>query len=137
MNFKTTRSCCLTAVSHINQVVLDTETWESSAAFNLELAAQESIVQFYARNDHLGLMIPYEYQSVDHHYEPDFLVKLSNEVTVILEIKGYEDDQTRAKHNSAKRWVSAVNNWGQLGTWAFHVCRDPQKLVGELSTLAV
>ena len=60
-------------------------------------------------------------------------VRLINGVTLILEIKGYEDDQTRAKHAAARRWVSAVNNWGQLGRWAFHVCRKPQSLARELA----
>jgi hypothetical protein len=36
--------------------------------------------------------------------------RLSNGVTLILEIKGFEDDETKAKHNAAKRWVTAVNN---------------------------
>jgi type III restriction enzyme len=57
---------------------------------------------------------------------------LASGVTVVLEIKGYEDDETRAKHTAAKRWVSAVNNWGQLGRWEFHVCREPQQLGREL-----
>lgn len=59
----------------------------------------------------------------------------ANGVTVVLEIKGFEDDQTKAKHNAAKRWVEAVNNWGQLGEWAFHVCRNPQLLEKELDYL--
>lgn len=32
------------------------------------------------------------------------------------------------EHVAANRWVSAVNNWGQLGRWEFQVCRDPQLL---------
>lgn len=36
---------------------------------------------------------------------------------------------------AARRWVAAVNNWGQLGRWVFHVCRDPQLLVQELKTI--
>ena len=72
---------------------------------------------------------------VDHNYEPDFLVKLANGITLLLEIKGFEDDQTKAKHNAAKRWVSAVNNWGQLSRWELHVCRNPQVLEGELEYL--
>jgi len=36
----------------------------------------------------------------------------------------------------AKRWVEAVNNWGQLGTWAFHVCRNPQLPDKEMEYLA-
>jgi type III restriction enzyme len=55
---------------------------------------------------------------------------------VILEIKGYEDDVIKAKHDAAKRWVAAVNNWGQLGRWMFHVCRNPQLLGKELGYLA-
>jgi type III restriction enzyme len=49
-----------------------------------------------------------------------------------LEVKGFEDEQTRAKHEAAKRWVMAVNNWGQLGRWSFHVCRNPMMLQREL-----
>jgi type III restriction enzyme len=80
--------------------------------------------------------IPYEYTGIDHAYEPDFLVRLRNGVTVVLEIKGFEDDQTKAKHAAANRWVEAVNNWGQLGRWAFHVCRNPQLLDKEMEYLA-
>jgi type III restriction enzyme len=132
VDFKTIRTVHGTERSHINQVVLDTQTWESAAAFRLE---QSDVVAFYARNDHLEFTIPYEYLGVSHHYEPDFLVRLSNGITLILEIKGFEDDQDRAKHGAARRWVAAVNNWGQLGLWDFHVCKDPQILVRELEFL--
>jgi type III restriction enzyme len=130
VNFKTTRPCFATTRSHINQVVADTTTWEQCAAFRLE---QTKVV--YARNDHLEFVIPYEYLGVSHAYTPDFLVRLLPDLTLVLEIKGYEDDQDRAKHQAAKRWVSAVNNWGQLGRWTFHVCKDPQMLGRELEWL--
>ena len=52
----------------------------------------------------------------------------------LLEIKGYESDNDKMKHGAAKRWVSAVNNWGQMGKWEFHVCRSPQMLGQELQT---
>ncbi|MCI0486110.1 MAG: hydrolase, partial [Blastocatellia bacterium] len=110
----------------------DTVTWEQSAAFRLEQSKQ---VAFYARNDHLEFVIPYEYLGVGHAYTPDYLVRLTNGVTLLLEIKGYEDDQDRAKHQSAQRWVSAVNNWGNLGRWEFHPCKDPQMLGRELEWL--
>ena len=134
VGFMTKRPCFATQRSHINQVVADTQTWESSAAFRLE---QSKLVKFYARNDHLGFMIPYEYQGLDHKYEPDYLVRLANDVTLILEIKGFEDNQDKAKHDAAKRWKSAVNNWGQLGMWGFHVCRNPQLLEKELEYLTM
>ena len=35
-----------------------------------------------------------------HAYVPDFLVRLSPDLTLVLEIKGYEDDQDRAKHQA-------------------------------------
>jgi hypothetical protein len=91
VDFKTTRPCYMTQRSHINQVVADTAAWEGSAAFRLE---QSRAVACYARNDHLGLVIPYEFMGVDHSYEPDFLVRLANGLTLILEVKGFEDEQT-------------------------------------------
>ena len=136
VDFKTVKQVHDSIHSHINQVAVDTHTWESSAAFRLEQAAVGGLVECYARNDHLEMTIPYEYLGVSHHYEPDFLVKLSNAVHLLLEIKGYEDDQDKQKHQAAQRWVSAVNNWGQLGRWGFHVCRDPQMLERELRHLA-
>lgn len=77
--------------------------------------------------------IPYEFMGIPLHYEPDFLVHLANDVTLVLEIKGWEDEQDRAKHEAARRWCDAVNNWGELGRWALHVCRDPQLLSEQLA----
>jgi type III restriction enzyme len=132
VDFKTTRPCYMTQRSHVNQVVADTASWEGSAAFRLE---QSRAVVCYARNDHLGLVIPYEFMGVDHSYEPDFLVRLTNGLTLALEVKGFEDEQTRAKHEAAKRWVTAVNNWGQLGRWLHHLCRNPLMLDKEMTYL--
>ena len=132
VDFMTTRPCHGTQRSQINQVVLDTQTWERSACFWLEAS---EVVAYYVRNDHLGFGIPYEYTGVSHSYEPDFIVRLKNDLHLILEIKGYEDDQELAKYAGAKRWVSAINNWGDLGKWDFHVCRDPQRLRHELAFL--
>lgn len=133
VDFTTTRPCHGTQRSHVNQVVLDTRTWESSVAFRLE--ASEA-VERYVRNDHLGLLIPYEFQGVDHTYEPDFIVRLTTGLTVLLEVKGFEDAQTTAKHHAARRWVGAVNNAREHGEWRFHICRDPQTLQKELNFLA-
>ncbi len=133
VDFKTVQRVHSTAKSHVNQVVLDTRTWESAAAFRLE---QSSRVKCYVKNDRLGLNIPYEYEGMSHYYEPDFLVSLTSGATLIVEIKGYLDDQDAAKHDAARRWVSAVNNWGQLGRWDFYVCRDPQTLGQKLDSIS-
>jgi type III restriction enzyme len=132
VDFKTTKPVFPTQKSQINAVVADTNSWEQIASFKLE---QSPHVVSYARNNHLELTMPYEFFGISHSYEPDFLVKLKNDVTVILEVKGYEEEQTRAKHQAAQRWVSAVNHWGKLGKWEFLVCRDPQMLGAELGRL--
>ncbi len=132
VDFLTARPCVATERSHVNQVVLDTGTWERAAKFRLE---QSDVVACYVRNDHLGLGIPYEYNGFSHLYEPDFIVRLTNGVHLVLEIKGFEPDQVHAKHAAAKRWVSAVNNWGKLKKWEFHVCKDPQLLGKELAEI--
>jgi type III restriction enzyme len=134
VDFVTTRAVTLANRSHINQVVQHSD-WEALAAQILDGCDS---VKFFARNDHLGLVIPYEYLGVDHSYEPDFLVRLANDVTLILEIKGYEihnPDQINQKHTAARRWVSAVNNWAELGRWDFLVCRDLALLPERLAVL--
>ena len=125
VDFKTVAPVHSTSKSHLNQVVLDTKTWESAAAFRLE---ESAFVESYAKNDRLGLQIAYEYEGASHYYEPDFLVRLTNGVHLVLEIKGYQPHADDAKHEAAQRWVRAVNNWGGMGKWRFEVCREPQML---------
>ena len=58
---------------------------------------------------------------------------------LILEIKGYEvhgKQQTDSKHNTARKWVTAVNNLGDFGKWDFFVCRDLKRLLGCVTELA-
>jgi type III restriction enzyme len=132
VDFKTTKPCFATAMSHVNQVVADTQQWEQSAAFRLEMAARRGVIKSYAKNDRLGLTIPYDYLGIEHTYTPDYVVQLANAVTILLEIKGEEDNRDKSKHDAARRWISAVNNWAQQGRWALHVCRNPQLLEKEL-----
>ena len=132
MDFTTRRNVHSTQRSHINAVVLDSK-WEQAAAFYLE--QQTGLVKSYAKNERPFLLIPYEYEGVQHHYEPDYIVRLMNGTALILEVKGEETEQDRAKHQAARRWVSAVNNWGRLGHWQFLVCRDPQRVPQRLRTV--
>jgi type III restriction enzyme len=132
VRFNTTRPCHTTFKSHIDQVVLDTDTWERSVAFQLE--ASDAVV-FFARNDHLGIEIPYEFYGGAHKFLPDFVVRLKNGVCVLLEVKGLHGEKEEAKFQAAKRWVSAVNNWGRMGRWAFHVCKSPDSLKTEVEYL--
>jgi type III restriction enzyme len=127
--FRTVRPTVGTTKSHISHVVLDAAKWEHSVAFQLERLPE---VVSYARNDHLDLEIPYEWEGIRHTYRPDYLVRLrqrdGKELTVILEVKGFETEQDRQKETAARRWVRAVNHHGEFGRWKFVVCRDPRQL---------
>lgn len=127
VDFTTKRNVHGTDRSHVNAVVLDSK-WEQTAAFYLE--QQRDHVFSYVRNDRPFLLIPYEYEGAQHHYEPDYIVKLRNGMMILLEMKGAEFDMDHAKYQAARRWVSAVNNWGRLGKWDFVVCRAPLMLPG-------
>ena len=113
------------------QASVYTMRWSSK-----EKSTKEDEVQNYARNDHLDFTIPYEFYGVSHLFIPDFLVQLQSAVTLILEVKGFVSEQDEAKFQAAKRWVSAVNNWGRMGQWAFHVAKDPNQIAKELAHFA-
>jgi type III restriction enzyme len=128
VHFKTVKPVQATEASHLNFVACDTNSWEQAATFQLEVLAKHGVVSFYVRNDRLEFNIPYELYGNPQVYEPDFIVRLCNSVSVVLEVKGKSHEDTDAKHQAARRWVSAVNHWGILGEWDFLVCWEPQKL---------
>ncbi len=141
VDFTTTRPVVSSSKSHINAVVIDSgfekDEWEKKAVHVMESPAAASLVLNYARNDHLGLVVRYEYLDLEYSYSPDFIVRLANDLLLLLEIKGYERDKAKndAKHEAARRWVSAVNNLGDFGRWEFRPCYDLELLLplfGEL-----
>jgi type III restriction enzyme len=135
VHFKTVKPVQATEASHLNFVACDTNSWEQAATFQLESLAKQGIVFCYARNDRLEFNIPYELYGNPQVYEPDFIVRLRNSVSVVLEVKGKSHEDTEAKHQAARRWVSAVNHWGNLGEWDFLVCWEPQRLPEGLAKL--
>lgn len=135
VDFPTTRPVSATKKSHINLIVLHSD-WERDSGVILDAC---DAVSYYARNDHLGLVIPYEFLEDERSYEPDFIVRLTNELNLLLEIKGYEvhnPELNNAKHGAAKRWVEAVNNLQEFGSWEFLVCRELKDLAQSLAKLA-
>ena len=140
VNFVTRKPVVEVQYSHLNAVVADTEVWEQSAAFQLDRLADAGPVVCFAKNDRLGLLIPYAHADTAHTYEPDYLVRVAGpgdvQTTLILEVKGREDERTRQKHAAAEKWVRAVNNWGHLGAWRFGVCRDPAGLPDLIAAVA-
>lgn len=101
--------------------------------FRLE---SSEVVKFYVRNDHLDFSIPYEFMGVSHAFFPDFIVRLTNGVNLMLEVKGFINEQQKAKFEAAKRWCQAVTNWGKAGRWVLHVSKDPETVKLELKHLA-
>ena len=135
VHFKTVKPVQATVASHLNYVACDTGSWEQAAVFQIEKLAKDGLVRCYARNDRLEFNIPYELYGNPRVYEPDFIVRLADGLNVVVEVKGRPDADANAKHQAAKRWISAVNHWGQLGEWDFLVCRSPQSLAKEITAL--
>jgi type III restriction enzyme len=99
--------------SHISHCVYDS-TWEAAEAYKLE---KNPHVTAFAKNDHLGFAILYIFEGVPHYYYPDFLVKLDNGKTLVLETKGQNSPQVKAKRLALDEWIKAVNSLKKYGEW--------------------
>lgn len=130
--FRTSKKTKGTIKSHVSHVTLDSN-WEKSTAYYLE---QFNSVTSYVKNDRLDFSIQYEFDGNAHYYLPDFIVKLENGLTLVLEVKGKEDEKTRAKHQAAKRWCNAVSNWNKMGKWSFDISRSPAGVIDIINRLA-
>lgn len=117
----TAKPCAPTTRSHINVCVFDS-TWEASEAFTLDT---DPHVIAWAKNDHLGFEVHYVFQGAVRRYRPDFLVRLVNGLHLILEVKGRDDAQQRAKRGAMAAWANAVNEHGGFGRWALAVSFKP------------
>jgi type III restriction enzyme len=122
----TGRPCEATKHSHINFCVFDSK-WEASEAFRLE---RNSRVAAWVKNDHLGFDVLYVFKGVVHKFRPDFLIRLTNGVMLILEVKGQDSQQDQTKREFLAEWVRAVNAHGGFGRWAWDVSRDPADIDG-------
>ena len=135
--FRTVRPCHGTTKSHVSHVA-EHSKWEHTVAYYLERSPH---VISYVKNDHLDFVIPYELYGARLNYLPDYLIRLRRrngaELNLILEVKGFETEQDRAKETTAHRWVRAVNHHGGFGTWELVVCRDPHRLETNLSQITL
>jgi len=112
--------------SHLNYVVSDSK-WEQSAAYHLD---QHPRVAAFVKNQALGFAVPYLHAGGAHEYVPDFIVRLSAGLHLILETKGY-DELAEVKEQATERWVAAVNADGFYGEWRYAVARK-MNLVPEI-----
>ena len=117
----TARPCHFSDRSHINMCMYDS-TWEASEAFELD---HNSLIDSWVKNDHLGFEVLYLYRGVVRKYRPDFLVRFKSGKTLVLEIKGQEDDQSRAKRRALEEWTQAVNQHGGFEQWSADVSYNP------------
>ena len=117
----TTKPCFPTVKSHISHLVGDS-SWEGYAASVFETSNE---VVAYAKNDHLGFAVYYMWKGSRRRYVPDFMVKLSNETFLALEIKGSDSPQNKAKRDALDEWVKAINANGGFGRWAWDVVFEP------------
>jgi type III restriction enzyme len=127
----TSKPCERTRRSHINVCVFDS-TWEATEAFELDRQLQTN-VQAWAKNDGLGFEVMYVYRGVVRKYRPDFLIRLSSGIMLILEVKGQDSEEAKAKRHFLDEWVKAVNQHGGFGRWAWDVSRDPNDIEGVLA----
>ena len=123
--------------SHLNYAVADTQRWEQIAKFYLD--RHECLVSF-ARNFNLGFAIPYLHNGEKKDYVPDFLARLrwkgQKVGTLILEVKGHQDQESAIKEAAAHRWVQAVNSDGKYGLWDYRIIHQPTDLSASVSAAA-
>ena len=114
VHFKTVKPVQATAASHLNYVACDTEELGAGRRVPARKAGEGGTGPLLRpRNDRLEFNIPYELYGTPRVYEPDFIVQMTNGANVVVEIKGRPDPDVDAKNQAAKRWISAVNHWGQ------------------------
>jgi hypothetical protein len=120
----TTKGNQPTRKSQISHVVGDS-SWEIYAA---NIFDSSDLVSAYAKNDHLGFQIFYLWGGSRRRFLPDFIVRLANGKTLVLEIKGEDSPQNVAKRDALKLWVDAVNAKGGFGTWCWDVAFEPAQV---------
>jgi type III restriction enzyme len=104
-------------------------TWEATESCELD---RNLNVSAWVKNDHLGFGISYVYRGVVRVFRPDFLVRLTNGRTLVLEVKGQDDEQNKTKRDFLTEWVNAVNAQGGFGSWACDVSRHAKDVEGIL-----
>jgi type III restriction enzyme len=120
----TTKPCHPTQRSQISHMVADS-AWEQYAANVFEKSDK---IAAYAKNDHLGFQVYYLWNGARRRFVPDFLVRLANSRMLVLEVKGEDSEQDRAKRAALDAWVKGVNAKGGFGVWCSDVAFQPAQI---------
>ena len=115
------------------------------SAPEVEIAARldaNLLVCAWARNFRLGWRIPWwdPASSSWRKYEPDFLVQLARESLhhVVVEMKGVENEASRAKQRAAERWCEALTDVDDsrcAGRWSYLLVTGPSELESRLRAI--
>ncbi|MDB4872733.1 MAG: hypothetical protein JWL97_3737 [Gemmatimonadales bacterium] len=133
LNFNSPTDKCVPAEkSHLSHAVVDSGLERKICA----VLDADDRVEAWVKNHKLFLEIPYLYFGTTYRYRPDFIVRLTNGLNVLLEGKGEPDEKDDAKATAAHRWVEAVNTWGGLGSWKYRICREPSTLAEDLARIS-
>jgi type III restriction enzyme len=119
------KPCEHTQRSHINMCVYDSR-WEANESLELD---RNQNVRAWVKNDHIGFEITYSFKGIIHKFRPDYLVRLTKGKTLILEVKGQDDQQQQTKREFLSEWVRAVNGQGGFGQWTADVSRHPKDVL--------
>jgi len=140
VDFVTSKTSLFTpspALCQVNYIVADAG-WETAVAGAIERDLADLTVA-YVKNDRLGFEVPYEYRGETHMYRPDFIVKLDDSrglddaLNLVVEVKGFRDDQDAAKADTMRtRWLPGVNAARKFGRWEFLECRNPHEFASEV-----
>ncbi|MBR0093328.1 MAG: DEAD/DEAH box helicase family protein [Lachnospiraceae bacterium] len=133
MTWYTSKPCYITQKSHISHCVYDSG-WEATESYVLE---KNPHVVAWAKNDHLGFEILYTFDGVIRKYTPDFLIKLDNGKTLVLETKGQETRKDKEKRKALAEWIDTVNETGEFGVWCNDVSFNPADVDGIISRFII
>ena len=100
---------------HLNVGVYDSDLERDAMQ---ELERNPGVMSWVKNDRHLGFRVPYHHQGAWHDYYPDFLVRLDNDITVIIEMKGAEEEAAGKKQDALDEWIDVVNADSRYGIWA-------------------
>ena len=128
----TTKPCQPTRHSQISHAVYDS-VWEKAV---VDLCEKQKFVAAWAKNDHLDFTVRYLWKGSTRNFVPDYLIRFTNGKTLVLEVKGQDSEQNKAKRAAMQTWVKTINEQGGFGQWCFDVVFDPAKIMDVISSHA-
>lgn len=72
--------------------------------------------------------VHYVFQGAVRKYRPDFLVRMVDGSTLVLEVKGQDTSQDQTKREFLAEWVEAVSEQGGFGQFVWDVSHTPSDI---------